>query len=148
MGIQEICLQSHLLAMSNQWRLASYLYSYSITPGIHWRNGGGDCKSEGWNLKMEGGKLQNEEMKDEERTFFFSLLKTTKIYFGSTKMEIFYREKAFYAGKKNQEKWLCTLRKIFLLRPCWEIGVVGAKWGSFLLGRGDNFYYRTASKNW
>ena len=35
---------------------------------------------------------------------FFSLLKTTEICFGSTKMGIFYREKAFHAGKKNQEK--------------------------------------------
>ena len=32
--------------------------------------------------------------------FFFSLLKTTEICVGSTKMEIFYREKAFHAGKK------------------------------------------------
>ena len=44
--------------------------------------------------------------------FVFS--KTTKICFGSTKMEIFYRE-------KNQEKWLCPLRKIFLLRSYWKI---------------------------
>ena len=50
--------------------------------------------------------------------FFFSLLKTTKICFGFTKMGIFYREKAFHAGKK-QEKWLCPLRKICLLRPWW-----------------------------
>ena len=49
--------------------------------------------------------------------FFFSLFKTTKICFGCTKMEIFYREKAFHAGPgKNQEKWLCPIRKIFLLR--------------------------------
>ena len=33
------------------------------------------------------------------------------IWFGSTKMEIFYQE-------KNQEKWLCPLRKICLLHPC------------------------------
>ena len=32
--------------------------------------------------------------------FFFSLFKTTKICFGSTKIEIFYREKAFHAGRK------------------------------------------------
>ena len=42
--------------------------------------------------------------------FFFLLFKPTKICFGSTKMEIFYREKAFHAGK-NQEKRLCPLRK-------------------------------------
>ena len=51
---------------------------------------------------MEGGKLQNEE-----RTFgpspppFLSLFKTTEICFGSTKMGIFYWEKAFHAGKKS-----------------------------------------------
>ena len=49
--------------------------------------------------------------------FCFSLFETTKICFGSTKMEIFYREKHLTPGKKNQEKWLCPLRKIFLLRP-------------------------------
>ena len=32
--------------------------------------------------------------------FFFWLFKTTKICFGATKMEIFYREKAFHARKK------------------------------------------------
>ena len=59
---------------------------------------------------MEGGKV-----------FCFSLSKTTEICFGSTKMGIFYREKAFHAGKKNQEKWLYPPPpplKIFLLRPC------------------------------
>ena len=44
----------------------------------------------------------------------FSLLKTTKICFGSTKMGIFYREKIFHAGKKIRkndfapsEKYAC-----------------------------------------
>ena len=36
--------------------------------------------------------------------FCFSLLKTTEICFGSTKMGIFCREKASHAGEKNQEK--------------------------------------------
>ena len=54
--------------------------------------------------------------------FYFSLFKTTKICFGCTKMEIIYREKALRAGKKYQEKWLCPLRKLFLLRPClWSL---------------------------
>ena len=30
-------------------------------------------------------------------------------------------KKAFHARKKNQEKWLCSLRKICLLRPCFTI---------------------------
>ena len=33
--------------------------------------------------------------------FCFSLFKATEISFGSTKMGIFYREKAFHAGKKS-----------------------------------------------
>ena len=41
---------------------------------------------------------------------FFSLFKSTEICFGSTTMGIF-------TGKKNQEKWLCPLWKIFLLCP-------------------------------
>ena len=35
------------------------------------------------------------------RSFCFSLLKTTEICFGSTKMGIFYREKTFHAGTKS-----------------------------------------------
>ena len=49
--------------------------------------------------------------------FCFSLLKTTEICFGSTKMGILYREKAFYGGEKIRKKWLCPLRKICLLCP-------------------------------
>ena len=71
-----------------------------------------------WKIENGGSK----SYKIEEKTFFFfcfSLFKTTKICFGSTKMEIFYREKTFHAGEnKNQEKWLCPLRKIFLSSPC------------------------------
>ena len=69
---------------------------------------------------VKGQKLQNEDKM--RRGFFFclSLFKTTKICFGSTKMEIFYREKSILFQEKNQEKWLCPLRKIFLLRP-WVI---------------------------
>ena len=49
--------------------------------------------------------------------FCFSLFKTAKICFGSTKMEIFYREKHFTQGKKSGKMTL-PLRKMFLLRPC------------------------------
>ena len=51
-------------------------------------------------MKMEGGKVTKW---GEDLFFFFFLLftfQTTKICFGSTKMEIFYQEKAFHAGKK------------------------------------------------
>ena len=73
-------------------------------------------------LEMEVGKF----IKSGEELFFFffffffffcfSLLKTTKTCFGSTKMGIFYREKHFTPGRKS-EKWICPLRKICLLRP-------------------------------
>ena len=36
--------------------------------------------------------------------FAFLLFKTNDISFGSTKIGIFYQEKAFHAGEKNQEK--------------------------------------------
>ena len=61
----------------------------------------GNCKREGGNLKMEGGK--SSKMRRGPFFFFFfcfSLFKMTKICFGSTKMEIFYWEKVFHAGKK------------------------------------------------
>ena len=48
--------------------------------------------------KIVKGKV--EKLQNEERTFCFSLFKTTKICFRSTKMEIFYREKAFHTGEK------------------------------------------------
>ena len=70
-------------------------------------------KRKGRKLKMDGKKLQNEE-----RTFCFSLFKTTDICFGSTKIGIFYREKSFHAGKKIMKNYFCSLWKIFLLRPC------------------------------
>ena len=58
---------------------------------------------------MEGGKLQNEE-----RTFFF---KMTEICFGSTKMEIFYREKAFHAGKRIRKNDFAPSEKFYCYAP-------------------------------
>ena len=48
----------------------------------------------------------SEKFENEERTFFFLLFtfqndKNLKICFRATKMGIFYREKAFHAGKKS-----------------------------------------------
>ena len=51
--------------------------------------------------KVENWKWRIEKFKNEGRTFFFSLFKTTKICFGSTKMEIFYREKSISRRKKK-----------------------------------------------
>ena len=57
-------------------------------------------KREGGKLKI-GGKVTKWE-EDFPPPFFFccSLFKTTEICFGSTKMGIFYREKAFHARLK------------------------------------------------
>ena len=73
-------------------------------------------KSKQGRWKMENGKRKSHKMRW-GHFFFFSIWKTSEICFGSTKMVIVYREKAFYA-RKYQIKWLCTLWKIFLLRPC------------------------------
>ena len=49
--------------------------------------------------------------------FCFSLLKTTKICFGSTKMEIFYREKAFQARKKIRKNDFAPSEKFSCYAP-------------------------------
>ena len=54
---------------------------------------------------------------EEEKVGKFSLLKTTKIYFGSTKIEIFYREKAFHAGKKIRKNDFAPLEKFSCYSP-------------------------------
>ena len=76
-------------------------------------------REKGWKLRIKEEKLYKGRCEIENGIDFFPFsFKTTKICFGCTKMGIFYLKKAFYAGKKNQEKWLCPLRKKFLLRPC------------------------------
>ena len=85
--------------------------------------------------KMQKGKVENWKWKELKvkkwgdflSFFFVSLLlfrfclvftfQNHWICFGSTKMGIFYREKAFNA-RKNEENDFSPLRKIFLLRPC------------------------------
>ena len=74
-------------------------------------------KVENWKWKVE--KLKNEKKKWGEDFFFcfvfvfcFPLFKkTTKISFGSTKMEIFYREKVFHAWKKIRKNDFATSEK-------------------------------------
>ena len=78
--------------------------------------------------KVENWKCKQESFKKSWGPFFccfcFSLLKTMKICFGSTKMQIFNREKAFHARKKISLKWLRPLRKICLLCPGVHLGGV------------------------
>ena len=68
------------------------------------------------------------KLQSEERNFFFSLFfflfffcfslfKTTKICFGSTKIEIFYREKAFHAGKKFRKNDFAPSEKVSCYAP-------------------------------
>ena len=77
-------------------------------------------RGENWVEKVENWKWKQENVRKrgEDLFFFFffcfSLLKTTKIFFGSTKMWIFHREKSFQAGKKIRkndfapsEKYAC-----------------------------------------
>ena len=70
--------------------------------------------------KIENGRRKSYKMRrGPPLFFFFSLFKTTEICFGSTKMGIFYQERAFHISRqeKNQEIWLCPIWKIFLLGP-------------------------------
>ena len=47
----------------------------------------------------------------------FSLLKTMEICFGSTKMGIFYQEKAFHAGKKIRKNYFAPSEKYACYTP-------------------------------
>ena len=86
---------------------------------------------------MEGGKLQTEE-----RTFFLLLFKTTKICFGSIKMEIFYRERAFHTGKKITKNDFVPLEKFscyapatgYAHRPCHGLNILSICYTKFCLG--------------
>ena len=72
-------------------------------------------KREGGKLKMEGGKVT--KWREDFFFFFFffcfSLFKTTVI-FGSTKMGIFYQEKAFHARKKIRKNDFAPCEKYSL----------------------------------
>ena len=70
---------------------------------------------EGGKFKMEGGKVT--KWGEDLFLFCFSLFKTTKICFGSTKMEIFYREKAFHARKKIRKNDFAPSEKFSCYSP-------------------------------
>ena len=89
-----------------------------------------NCKREGGKLEMKVGKvIKRGEGEDLFFFFFFffcfSLLKTTEICFGSTRNGKFSTGKSISRREKNQERWLCPLRKICLLRPCLRVGCPG-----------------------
>ena len=56
---------------------------------------------------------------------FFSLLKTSEICFGSTKMGIFYWEKAFHIGKKIRKNDFAPSEKYSSYAPDLEAQVRG-----------------------
>ena len=103
---------------------------WHFSPGnFYWPTGKREGRKKGkWGKrrkieKREGGKLKIVQYEDFVLFCFvffggglFSLFKTTEICFGSTKMGIFYREKAFHAVKKSGKMTL-PLWKIFILRP-------------------------------
>ena len=85
-------------------------------------------KGKGWKLRRKGGKLEMEAGKRQKKRwgpffffFFFFLLFTFE---NDENLFWVYQNGNFLPGKsisrreKNQEKWLCPLRKICLLRPC------------------------------
>ena len=89
-----------------------------------WSRKEGKSKKGRW--KIENGRRKSCKMRGEDFFFFFfcfSLFKTTEICFKSTKMWISYQEKAFHTSRKNQEKWLCPLWKIFHLPPWFCLNV-------------------------
>ena len=79
--------------------------------GENWEEKKENCKRE----EREGGKVWVTEWgEDPFFPLFFSLFKTTQICFGSTKMQNLLPGKSispFSRREKNQEKWLCPLRK-------------------------------------
>ena len=129
-------------------------------------------KKENW--KRKGGKLKMEgrrvTIQNEERTFFFFLLltfqKPLKFVLGlpNTKMGIFYREKAFYAGKKSGKMTWPPLKNIPLkpLVYCTDVKISADRnfgfnsWGEFswelspkrvqMLGDVNLYIYRNSSK--
>ena len=63
-------------------------------------------------LKLKEEKLQNEKM-----TFCFSLFKTTEICFGSTKMGIFYQDKAVHVREKIRKNYFVPSEKYSSYAP-------------------------------
>ena len=115
---------------TSDWEISADLPGKKGKRGENWEENKENCKREGEKLKMEGGKLQNEE-----RTFFFffcfSLFKTTQICFGSTKLEIFYREKALHTRKKIRKNDFAPSEKFSCYAPAyrihWEISMTQRK---------------------
>ena len=87
---------------------------------------GKEKREKGWKLRRKGGKLEMQAGKRQKKRwgpfffffFCFSLLKTDENLFWVYQNGNFLPGKSISRREKNQEKWLCPLRKICLLRPC------------------------------
>ena len=83
-------------------------------------------KGKGWKLSRKGGKLEMEAGKRQKKRWgpFFCLFFLLFTFENDENLFWVYQNGNFLPGKsisrreKNQEKWLCPLRKICLLRPC------------------------------
>ena len=92
---------------------------------------GKEKREKGWKLRRKEGKLWKGRWKIgiwsrisyKKRWgllfffFCFSLLKTTEICFGFTKIGIFYREKAFHVGKKIRKNYFAPSEKYACYAP-------------------------------
>ena len=110
-----------------------YFWKHKVNSGVTGGGGGGGEQSAPQRL-LTGKFLlmyREKEARKKWKTFFsffffffcFSLLQTMEICFGSTKMGIFNREKAFHAGKKIRkndfaplEKYACCIKIQMLTR--------------------------------
>ena len=84
-------------------------------------------KVKNWKWKVESYKMRRGLF----FFFCFSLFKTTKICFGSTKLEIFYREKALHTRKKIRKNDFAPSEKFSCYAPAyrihWEISMTQRK---------------------
>ena len=75
-----------------------------------------NCKK-GCGKVKKNGRTEGYKMRRVLFFFFFFFFKTTKICFGSTKIDISYWEKAFHAGKKIRKYDFAPSEKFYCNAP-------------------------------
>ena len=103
---------------------------------------GKGVKSEKKRKKIVKGKVESYKMKRGPFFFFFFFFffllhfwKRQKFVLGLPKWEFSSGKKKNSRREKNQEKWLCPLRKICLLRPWQTLMYSHGTWTQWSLGR-------------
>ena len=98
--------------------------------GENWEEKKENWKREGGKLKMEVGKVikRAEDLSFFFFFFFFFAFENDGNLFWVYQNGNFLQGKSISRREKNQEKWLCPLRKIGLLRPCTMQGVPPGPW--------------------